>query len=165
MDHGLVFFSCKVSRPVRVMTIHSPQDVLIIFQELTFNFLNYLAFPCFSRFADSMTFSNICSLLISLEGACVTSPSSFPCYLPWSWGNHKVIISAWAIAGGIITWCPSACRSIDWHLHMIAYELLEKPLMCKRWIEPKRKNWNGDTQSNIVWSDQTLSGWESRTNS
>jgi hypothetical protein len=74
--------------------------------------------------------------------------------------NNKVIISAWAIAkGGIITWHPPTCRSLDWHLHMIAYELLEKSLMCKRWIEPKRKNWDRDTHSNIVRSDQTLFGW------
>jgi hypothetical protein len=94
IDHRLILSPCEIRRPARVTTIHSPQSVLIIYPEWTFNFLNYRAFPCFSCFVDSTTFGNICSLLINLGGACVTSPSSFPCFPPWARGDHKVIISA-----------------------------------------------------------------------
>jgi hypothetical protein len=54
--------------------------------------------------------------------------------------------------------CPKAYSSIDRHMHMIAYESLEKLLSLR--VENNcvnEKNWGRDTQLDIVRSSRTLS--------
>jgi hypothetical protein len=54
------------------------------------------------------------------------------------------------------------CRSLDRHLHMITYESLEKLLSARDEKNcANKKNWDRDTQLDIVRSDRTLSGWGS----
>jgi hypothetical protein len=142
IDHGLIFSPCEVRRSARVMMIHSSKGVLIISPKWTLNLLNYVTSSCFS---DSLALDHICSILIILGGTCITPLSGFSCYPPWARSNHKIISSAWVVIGGVITRCPTACSSLDRHLHTIAYESLEKLLSARDEKNcAKEKNWDKD---------------------
>jgi hypothetical protein len=55
--------------------------------------------------------------------------------------------------------CSMACSSLDRHLHTIAYESLEKLLNARDKKNcAKEKNWDRDTQSDLVRLNRTLSG-------
>jgi hypothetical protein len=82
IDHWMIFSPCEVCRFVRVTTIHSSKGVLIVCPKWTLNLLNNVTSPFFSCLMDSLTLSHICSFLIIVGGAHITSPSGLSCCPP-----------------------------------------------------------------------------------